>query len=238
MPPEIRLPQVTLSPTPPPAGVEVLLVAGGRKPLIPWLLEAAEGRIIWAVDRGVDICMEAGLLPALVLGDADSASKRLLKAAKSRGVEALLVSREKNETDLQIALRTLVERFYRPSAILTGCWGGRFDHTWSNVMSVVGALRNGLGFAAMVDHRELLTVVRGGGAMTLSHEKAPCAVSLLALSERCSGVSISGVHWPLERTMLEKDVPYAISNRACEGMPTCSRLEEGDLGLYVSWWER
>lgn len=234
----IRLPQVTLSPTPSPTGNEVLLVAGGRKPLIPWLLEAAQGRIVWAIDRGVDVCMEAGLLPTLVIGDADSASKRLLKAARSRGVEALLVPKEKNETDLQIALRTLLERFDRPTAILTGCWGGRFDHTWSNVMSVVGTLRNGLGFAVMVDHRELLTFVRGGGTMTLRHGKTCCAVSLLALSERCSGVSVSGVHWPLERTVLEKDVPYAISNRACEGVDTCSELEEGDLGLYVSWWER
>lgn len=238
MAPGVLLPQVTLFPSPSPAGNEVLLVAGGRKPLIPWLLEAAEGRVVWAIDRGVDICMEAGLLPALVLGDADSASKRLLKAARSRGVEALLVSREKNETDLQIALRTLLERFNRPTAILTGCWGGRFDHTWSNVMSVLGALRNGLVFAAMVDHRELLTIVRGGGAMTLNHGKAPCAVSLLALSERCSGVSISGVHWPLEKTVIEKGFPYAISNRACEGSATCLELEEGDLGLYVSWWER
>jgi len=238
MPSGIPLPHVTLSPAPAATGSEVLLVAGGRKPSIPWLLEAAQGRIVWAIDRGVDICMEAGLLPTLVLGDADSASKRLLKAARSRGVEALLVPREKNETDLQIALRTLLERFDQPTAILTGCWGGRFDHTWSNVMSVVGALRNGLGFAVMVDHRELLAVVRGGGAMTLSYGKTPCAVSLLALSERCSGVSIGGVHWPLEGTVLEKDVPYAISNRACEGMDTCSGIEEGDLGLYVSWWER
>jgi thiamine pyrophosphokinase len=235
---EIRLPQVTLSKDGVPAGREILLVAGGRKPQVSWLLDAAENRIVWAIDRGVNVCMEAGLLPALVLGDADSASPKLWKAARARGSEALLVSREKDETDLQMALRTVSERFGQATTLVTGCWGGRFDHTWSNVLSVLGAVRRGLSGAVLVDHRELLAFINGGQSLTLLHEKVPTAVSLLALSERCRGVSIKGVHWPLEKTVLEKDSPYAISNRPEEGKPTQVKLDDGEMGVYVSWWER
>lgn len=234
----IRLPQVSLSAPKNGAGTEILLVAGGRKPQVHWLLEAAEGRTVWAIDKGVNVCMEAGLLPALILGDADSASPKLWKAATARGSETLLFSREKDDTDLQMALRTVSGRFDRATALVTGCWGGRFDHTWSNVLSVLGALRGGLNCAVLVDHRELLTFVRGGETLTLRHAKEPSAVSLMAFSELCIGVSISGVHWPLEKTRLRKDSPYAISNRPEEGQPTRAGLDEGEMGLYVSWWER
>ncbi len=234
----IRLPQVTLSIDGVPAGREILLVAGGRKPQISWLLDAAENRIVWAIDRGVNVCMEAGLLPALILGDADSASPKLWKAARTRGSETLLLPREKDETDLQMALRTVSERFGQATTLVTGCWGGRFDHTWSNVFSVLGAVRRELNCAVLVDHRELLAFINNGQSLTLRHEKEPAAVSLIALSERCRGVSISGVHWPLKETVLEKDSPYAISNRPEEGKPTRVALDDGEMGVYVSWWER
>ncbi len=234
----IRLPQVTLRSQRTSPGAEILLVAGGRKPRIPWLLEAAEGRTVWAIDRGVNICMEAGLLPALVLGDADSASPKLWKAAMERGAEVLPLAREKDDTDLQMALKTVTARFGPAKALVTGCWGGRFDHTWSNVLSVLGALRGGLEFAALVDHRELLAFLTGGETLALSHAKEPAAVSLLAFSERCTGVSISGVHWPLKKTVLEKNAPYAISNRPEGSEATVVGLEEGEMGVYVSWWER
>jgi thiamine pyrophosphokinase len=89
-----------------------------------------------------------------------------------------------------------------------------------------------------VDHRELLAFIRGRQSLALRHEKEPAAISLMALSERCSGVSISGVHWPLEKTVLDKDSPYAISNRPEEGKPTRVALDDGEMGVYVSWWER
>ena len=234
----IRLPQVTLSTEGIPAGREILLVAGGRKPQVSWLLDAAEDRIVWAIDKGVDVCMEAGLLPALILGDADSASPKLWKAARTRGSETLLLPREKDETDLQMALRTVSERFDQATTLVTGCWGGRFDHTWSNVFSVLGTVRRELNCAVLVDHRELLAFISGGQNLTLRHEKEPAAVSLLALSERCRGVSINGVHWPLEKTVLEKDSPYAISNRPEKGKTIRVALDDGEMGVYVSWWER
>jgi len=235
---EIRLPQALLSSPIIPPEEEILLVAGGRKPRVSWLLEAAQNRTVWAVDRGVNACMEAGLLPAMILGDADSASPKLWKAAMERGAEVLSLPREKDETDLQMALKTLTTRLGRIRIIVTGCWGGRFDHAWSNVLSVLGTLREGTGYAVLADHRELLAFIRGGETLTLSSLRKPEAVSLLAFSERCTGVSIRGVHWPLEKTRLDKDLPYAISNRSEGDEPIHAGLDEGEMGFYVSWWER
>jgi thiamine pyrophosphokinase len=235
---EIRLPQVVLSSPQIPPGEEVLLVAGGRKPRVNWLLEAAENRTVWAIDRGVNACMEAGLLPALILGDADSASPKLWKAAMERGAEVMSLSREKDDTDFQVALKALASRSDGVKILVTGCWGGRFDHAWSNVLSVLGNLRGSTGYAVLADHRELLTFIRGGESVTLTHLRKPEAVSLLAFSKQCKGVTIRGVHWPLEKTELDQDFPYAISNRPEGEEPTVVGLDDGEMGLYVSWWER
>lgn len=235
---EIRLPQVLLSSPMIPQGEEILLVAGGRKPRVSWLLEAAENRTVWAIDRGVNACMEAGILPSLILGDADSASPKLWKAATGRGAEVLSLPREKDDTDLQMALKTLAMQLGRIKILVTGCWGGRFDHTWSNVLSVLGTLRERDGYAVLVDHWELLAFIRGGETVTLTQLRRPEAISLLAFSERCTGVFIRGVHWPLEKTELDKGLPYAISNRPKGDEPIVAGLDGGEMGLYVSWWER
>ena len=46
----------------------VLLVAGGREPQKSWLQEAAKRHRVWAVDKGVESCMRAHVLPELTAG--------------------------------------------------------------------------------------------------------------------------------------------------------------------------
>lgn len=51
-----------------------LLVVGGRAPEVEWLRKASEGRIVWAVDHGLDACLAAGIVPQRLIGDGDSAA--------------------------------------------------------------------------------------------------------------------------------------------------------------------
>ncbi|MBC7077195.1 MAG: thiamine diphosphokinase, partial [Synergistales bacterium] len=85
----------------------VLLVAGGREPQISWLQEAAKRHRVWAVDRGVESCMRAHVLPELVIGDSDSGSPKAWEWARSVGAEVHKFPRDKDLTDLQLALRQL-----------------------------------------------------------------------------------------------------------------------------------
>jgi thiamine pyrophosphokinase len=93
----------------------------------------------------------------------------------------------------------------------------------------------------MADEKEVLLLLQGGGRVSLEFLETPFNLSLLALSPRCLGVSISGVRWELDRTELRLDEPYAVSN---EVLPEDERigggvevsLDKGLLGLYLDFW--
>ena len=207
---------------------ERLLVAGGRAPSVPWLQAAAEGRRVVAIDRGIDACRAAGIIPARLIGDGDSASPEAWAWARRHGVPTLRFPKDKDETDTQLALREDDEA--GGFVILTGTFGGRFDHAYSALYSLVGAGLSG----CLADDREILFLLRAGCAARFEPDRAPKVVSLLPLTDVCEGVDLSGVHWPLTGARLERLRPYAVSNRldSPEGIFEVE-IGAGLLGVYL-----
>lgn len=111
----------------------VIAAAGGRKPELSWFKKAACGRKIYCADRGIEICFDAGFKPELLCGDADSAAPAYLEKAKDEKIKALLFNPAKDDTDLQLLLNNLP---LKNNLLITGIWGGRFDHLYSNVFSL------------------------------------------------------------------------------------------------------
>ncbi|MDR1741850.1 MAG: thiamine diphosphokinase [Synergistaceae bacterium] len=231
-----------------PAGVSarprLVMVLGGRPPSSQWLKRVAGGSI-WAVDRGADACMSAGVVPNLALGDFDSISLTGLGWLIGRGVEMERHSPDKDLTDFQLALR----RAGAADVLVTGCWGGReprFDHMFANVFSALWAREWGARVLAMADDSEVLLPLFDG-AVTLSFYRPPSAVSLLPLTPMCGSVSASGVKWPLDGAELVQGRPYAISNVPAAGtqvpadqsVPADQQvrvaLEEGAMGVYCAF---
>ena len=68
---------------------------------------------------------------------------------------------DKDFTDLQLALFRAGEEGYS-SVLVSGCWGGRFDHLWSVVHSAVWARERGTRVLAFADHDEVLFLLSGG----------------------------------------------------------------------------
>ncbi|MEA3283478.1 MAG: thiamine diphosphokinase [Synergistota bacterium] len=214
-----------------------VMVAGGRKPISSWLTDLCRGRELWAVDSGADSCMKAGIVPDLCLGDFDSLSRSSFDWLQKNAVPLERHPADKDFTDLQLS----IERDRQdPSGylIITGCWGGRFDHLWSLVMSAFEADIFPHGPIVLADHRELMFFLKGGDSCTISlkDKNEPKALSLLALSDKAEGVSVSGVKWPLSRASLRRENPYAVSNVILpdvEEIPVS--LEKGALGIYITW---
>ena len=50
----------------------VILVAGGRPPDANWLKRVVQNCPVWAIDRGIDVCRSASVIPEILIGDADS----------------------------------------------------------------------------------------------------------------------------------------------------------------------
>ena len=210
-----------------------LLVVGGRAPEVEWLRKASDGRIVWAVDHGLDACLAAGIVPQRLIGDGDSAAPAAWHFAEKKGIPIEKFPPEKDDTDTQLALRIAKEAGF-PAAIVTGAFGGRFDHALSTVMSCAFAPLPCL----LADEREALFFVHSDETITFTPAKEPKAISLLPFTPRCYGVDLTGTHWPLHGATLEASSMRAVSNVLAAGSRALTvSLQSGLLGVYFVWHE-
>ena len=212
------------SSSPPP-----LLVLGGRAPEPDWLRKVSVGRKIWALDRGADACRAAGVVPTRILGDFDSVSDGAREWAERMGARADRYCPDKDDTDFQLALRLL-----SGDVLVTGCWGGRFDHAFSNVFSSLGAMGRGVRVLWFADEHEVLFPLWGPAKLELDFESPPSVLSLLSLTASCEGVSIENVKWPLDDVELAQGSPREISNVPL-GRLVRVEVRSGVLGVYGEW---
>ncbi len=209
-------------------GKEYVLVAGGRRPAAGWLKKIAAGRVVVCADRGVSWCRAAGVHPDILLGDGDSAGADWAWAERA-GAMTRRYPRDKDATDLQLAIDFIKEAGDCCALVATGVWGGRFDHAFSALFSLA-ALRCPL---LLADHRELLAPVYAEKTLSITFSQTPPVLSLLPLSESCR-VTLTGTDWPLEAVKLFLERPYAISNRV-SGRQINLSVQEGRVGLYLCW---
>ena len=229
----LELPQVRvgLLGDPIPASSPPLLVLGGRTPDPAWLRQAAAGREVWALDRGADACRAAGVVPARLLGDLDSVSDQGRDWAEALGTATDRYSPDKDDTDFQLALKLLAG-----DVLVTGCWGGRFDHAFSNVFSSLWAMERGVRVLCFADEREVLFPLRGPARLGLTFGYPPLALSLISLTPSCAGVSIENVRWPLSDAILTQASPREVSNVPL-GRSVAVSVGGGVLGIYFVFEE-
>ena len=216
----------------------VVLVAGGRAPTASWLQKVAQLYPVWAVDRGSDICRVAAVTPEILMGDADSSAASSWEWLEALQVPTVRYPADKDFTDLQLALRELSERRPGAAVLLTGGWGGRFDHAWSNVFSLLQATDLGISIAGIVDQAEAMFFLHGGQQLEIEFVQQPKTISLIPFTPVCRQVTSQGVHWPLSGVNLSMHEPAAISNRLAVGAQKIRvSLSEGILGIYCCWQE-
>ena len=85
----------------------IVASAGGRKPDLNWFKAAAAGKKVYCADKGIEICLDAGIKPELLCGDADSAGKDYLQRAQQQDIKTVQFNPAKDDTDLQLLLTML-----------------------------------------------------------------------------------------------------------------------------------
>lgn len=226
----MSLPEVYVGYSAPLPPGELLLAGGGRAPASNWLCQAASGRQLWCIDRGIDCCHRAGLVPLRLIGDGDSATEQSWQWAEENKVPIAKFPVKKDYTDTQLALEmAAAEQKY---VVLTGAMGGRFDHAYSTIFSFGHSNIQG----CIADEQETVFFLRGKEKITLTLRRHARAISLLPLTAAASGVTIQGVYWPLQDAELTQGLPYAVSNEAA-GEKISIALDNGILAVYICWQE-
>ncbi|MCH3949887.1 MAG: thiamine diphosphokinase [Acidaminococcus sp.] len=228
---EVVLPQgrLVLSRT---ADTTLVLMAGGRGPDPQWLKKAAGTFPLYAADRGSDYCIRAGLWPIFACGDRDSGHAGSWEQMKAHGCKVKTFLVNKNDTDLSLLLQELPER---ACILASGIWGGRADHLYANMLTLLTYQRERGGTVIMADDREIMVFLEKGDQVSWEAYKMPKAVSLLPFSD-VTTVSISGVRWPLDHAELTRRNPYAVSNQLA-GKLMEAGCDSGVAGLYLTYKE-
>lgn len=86
-----------------------------------------------AVDAGLAVCEDLGLVPDLAVGDFDTFGlERMEELRKKEGWATDVHKPEKDETDTDLAVRSALRAGFRTAHVL-GATGGRLDHELSNI---------------------------------------------------------------------------------------------------------
>ncbi|MBC7227052.1 MAG: thiamine diphosphokinase [Thermoflexales bacterium] len=179
--------------------------------------------VLIAADGGIRYLLALGFHPHAVVGDLDSLPSLLLETLQRRGTVIYLYPREKNETDLELALRHALE--YRPQAIrVVGALGLRLDQTLANVALLAAPWLEGVD-VRLDDGVEEVLLVRSEA--TIEGQPGEM-VSLIPWGMPAEGITTEGLRWPLREETLYPDQTRGISNELTSPQ-ACVRVRSGLL---------
>lgn len=209
-----------------------LLITGGKAPDSVWLkkmITLTKPAELWAADHGIDSYHNIQILPSCLLGDGDSASNTSWDWAKKNNVAIEKFPRAKDLTDTQLALEKM-STANAPFIIMTGAFGGRFDHAYSTIYSAAHSKTD----CALIDDSEAVFFVKNGTDLKFNFTAVPKAISLLPITSEVTGVNVKNVRWELANATLKADFPNAVSNELLPDKNNFSiHIATGILAVYL-----
>jgi len=191
-----------------------------KKSSIP-LQSFREDDLLIAADGGAQHLQELGLRPATVIGDMDSISPTLLNDLKTQGTQSIVYPRDKDQTDLELALTYAVQSGVQ-EVLLFGVLGGRLDQSLANLMLLTRDDWKDLSLV-ISNAPDIAYVMRDHGTISLQGNPGDI-VSLIPLSALVTDVSTHGLRWPLKNAELTLGNTISISNEILE---KSARIEIG-----------
>jgi thiamine pyrophosphokinase len=164
--------------------------------------------LLVAVDGGAEALARVGLAPALLVGDMDSISLRTREALEADGVDLVLLSTAKDETDTEATLRLVVERGADDITVYGALGGPRLDHLVGNLLLLSSPWLADVA-VCLVDDRHEAFLVRGDVVFAGERDDI---VSLLPLTPEVDDVRTEGLLYPLAGEPLYQSATRGVSN--------------------------
>lgn len=162
---------------------------------------------IICADGGTRHALTLNITPHLIIGDMDSAEKGHLQKFRNDNVPIELYPRDKNETDLELAINRAVELKPRQIVVMAAL-GGRLDHTLGNI-TLLADIRLASFDVRLDDGVEEIFLCRGQVEV---HGRSGDIVSLIPWLGEVSRIQTKGLKWPLNQETLYPDKTRGISN--------------------------
>ena len=183
--------------------------------------------LVIAADAGFDYLNDLGLRADVVLGDFDSVISYDLPS------DSLRYPKEKDDTDMMLALKLGLERGYTEFRIYGGS-GGRLDHTLANLQALTYLSRRGAQGILWGENYGIQVVTDGTISFSkdLEENEPGTLVSVFSLSDISEDVIIKGLKYEVDNVTLSHDFPLGVSNHFT-GEPAHISVRDGSL--LVIW---
>lgn len=168
-----------------------------------------------AADGGYLHMKKLGLRPHLLVGDLDSLPAEEIESLRAAGVELEIFPREKNETDLELALLRLAKEGFVEIRVVAAL-GGRLDQTLANLYLLEMNALKGID-VRLDDGREEILIIRD--RVDVSGVPGD-TLSLLALDGCTRGITTRGLKYPLNGDTLCQSRTRGVSNVMLEEIVT------------------
>ncbi len=196
--------------------MRVVIFANG---LLPDLESARRilrpGDVLLGADGGARHILALGQQPHLVVGDMDSLPQPAQDQLEAAGVKMVRYSRDKDETDLELAVRHALE-LGPDSIVIVGALGERLDQTLGNLALMTDARLSDLD-VRLDDGLEAAFFCRSQARPEFDrkaevHGRRGDIVSLIPWGGPVTGILTDGLKWPLHRETLQAYQTRGISN--------------------------
>jgi thiamine pyrophosphokinase len=185
--------------------------------------------LVVAADSGLDAALALGLRPAVVVGDLDSVSPAALAGARDAGIPIIEHPRDKEFTDLELALDTAVDHGATSITVVSG-GAGRLDHLVAGLVCLVDERFAAAAIDAWIGMAHVLAL-RAPARADIPAD-AGALVSLVPVGGPALGVRTTGLRFPLHGETLSPTAARGVSNEALAPPITVS-LTDGALLVIV-----
>ena len=190
-----------------------------------WQASYTPTTLLIGADGGAAYFERFGVLPHRVLGDFDSLSAAHLQMLEEAGVQIERHSRHKDQTDLELAVDAAQAAGIDRITIF-GALGSRWDMALANMLLLARPAYANL-HLRLLDAFQELQLIQPGAAVELAIA-AGATLSLIPLQGDATGVTTTGLRYPLQGGTLPFGATLGLSNIVAEP-PVTVYVETGLL---------
>ena len=196
---------------------KIVIVSGGEleESFVLSELETLDSQFIIGVDKGMEFLYLHQIMPSYIVGDFDSVKKEIGDYYRNEtNVPIREYNPVKDASDTEIAIR-LAMTLGCSELIILGATGGRIDHLWANVQSLMIPFKAGID-AKIIDSQNLIRLIGDGETHLKKEEAFGPYFSVFPLGEEVFGFNIEGAKYPLRNHTLSPCNSLCVSNQIAE----------------------
>lgn len=185
--------------------------------------------IVLCADGGVRHARQLGWTVHGLVGDFDSLPPAEVDRCRCEGTEVRCFPVEKDATDTELAIAWALE-LGATDLLLLGATGSRLDHTLATLLLLPPLLERGVRVRLLDAHNDL--ILTQGEAVV--EGEAGDLVSLLPLTPEVSGITTTGLKYPLANGSLKWGSALGVSN-VMLGPRAHIQVRSGCLAVVRAW---